>query len=196
MNSRLYVGNLSYEVSVEALRQRFAECGVVSNVHLATDRASGRMLGYATVTMADPAAARVAIAKLNGAMFEARPLRVNEAGEERDGSRSRTPPQPERVKITSQFRERQNMAYELDCAGVGLVVRVFPIQTEVEAWRIEVVAKDLAGAGGTAVTAEAPTRALALDALARSWVEQCPSDALRRLDWPAIRDALATVRAV
>jgi hypothetical protein len=62
-------------------------------------------------------------------MFDDRPLRVNEAGAERDESRSsraNAEAKQRCARITSQFRERRNMANELDCGGVTLVLRVFP----------------------------------------------------------------------
>lgn len=79
MNNRLYVGNLSYDVTTEALRACFAECGDVSDTHVVKDRDTGRARGFAFVTMNTEAEATHAIAQLNGAMFEGRALRVNVA---------------------------------------------------------------------------------------------------------------------
>jgi RNA recognition motif-containing protein len=81
MNNRLYVGNLSYDVTTEALRACFAECGEVAETHVVTDRDTGRPRGFAFVTMAKEAEATYAIERLNNAMFEGRPLRVNVAEE-------------------------------------------------------------------------------------------------------------------
>jgi cold-inducible RNA-binding protein len=81
MNNRLYVGNLSYEASTDALRDCFAEYGEVSETHIVMDRESGRARGFAFVTMKTEADASNAVAKLNGAMFDGRPLRVNVAEE-------------------------------------------------------------------------------------------------------------------
>lgn len=134
--------------------------------------------------------------QLNGAMFDERPLRVNAAGEDRDGSRSKaSDDEKRRVRITSQFRERHNMTYELDCAGVVLVVRVFPTDPEEQAWRIEARTRGVIGAEDLVVTASAPTRALALQDVGRSWREQNTSSLLT-LDWTAISDAMAGVRAI
>jgi RNA recognition motif-containing protein len=77
MNNRLYVGNLSYDVTNETLRACFAECGEVSDMHVAMDRDTGRSRGFAFVTMKTDAEASQAISQLNGAMFEGRALRVN-----------------------------------------------------------------------------------------------------------------------
>lgn len=77
MNNRLYVGNLSYDVTNDALRSCFSECGEISDMHLATDRETGRARGFAFVTMKTDEEASYAMSQLNGAMFEGRPLRVN-----------------------------------------------------------------------------------------------------------------------
>jgi RNA recognition motif-containing protein len=196
VETKLYVGNLSEDVSTEALRKRFEDCGVVSSVQLATDRASGRMRGYAWVTMASEADARSAVTQLNGAMFEARPLRVNEAGEERSGSRAHTQPKQAAVRITSQFRERLNMSYELDCMDVQLSIKMFPEDPEEKSWRIEASTKNVVGAADTVITASAPTRAAALEELGRSWTDQAGALGLRPLDWAAVAEAMANVRAI
>jgi hypothetical protein len=91
MNNRLYVGNLSYDVTTEALRACFAECGQVVDAHVATDRETGRARGFAFVTMATEAEATHAIAQLNNAMFEGRPLRVSVAEERSARDQSRNP---------------------------------------------------------------------------------------------------------
>jgi RNA recognition motif-containing protein len=87
MNNRLYVGNLSYDVTTEGLRGFFAECGAVEDVHVVTDRETGRARGFAFVTMGTDAEANYAITQLNGAMLEGRPLRINiaEARSDRGG---------------------------------------------------------------------------------------------------------------
>lgn len=196
MQTRLYVGNLPDDVSIEALRQRFAQCGVVSDVHLAMDRASGRARGYAFVTMATASDARLAKEKLNGALFEHNALRVNDAGEERDGARSSASDR-RRAQITFQFRERHNMTYELDCNGVALSIKTFPSENE-DSWRVEALVKHVPGlvdAVDVVLKASAPTRAAALQEIARSWPEEAASRS-RPLDWSAIADVLAAVRAI
>ena len=87
MVRRLFVGNLSYDVSVAALRSLFDSCGEVAEVKLATERGSERPLGYALVTMATNAGARAAIERLAGASFEGRPLHV--VADEEGASRAR-----------------------------------------------------------------------------------------------------------
>ena len=81
MNTRLYVGNLSFNTTADGVRTAFQEFGTVSDVHLVTDRETGRSRGFAFVTMGTSAEAQKAIADLNGAMLDNRPLRVNEAEE-------------------------------------------------------------------------------------------------------------------
>jgi len=87
MNNRLYVGNLSYDATTDGLRDCFAECGDVVETKIMMDRETGRARGFAFVTMKTDADAGNAVTRLNGAMFEGRPLRVNVA-EERGGPRS------------------------------------------------------------------------------------------------------------
>lgn len=77
MNNRLYVGNLSYGVTDDSLRSCFAECGEVTDMHIAMDRETGRARGFAFVTMKTDADAGNAMSQLNGAMLDGRPLRVN-----------------------------------------------------------------------------------------------------------------------
>jgi RNA recognition motif-containing protein len=90
MNNRLYVGNLSYDTTADALRACFAEVGEVTDSHVVTDRETGRARGFAFVTMATAADATRAVSSLNGAMLDGRALRVNVAEERtaRAGGRS------------------------------------------------------------------------------------------------------------
>ena len=81
MSTRLYVGNLSFNTTDETIRQQFGALGPVTDVHVVTDRDTGRPRGFAFVTMGSPADAQRAISELNGAMLDGRPLRVNEAEE-------------------------------------------------------------------------------------------------------------------
>jgi RNA recognition motif-containing protein len=79
MNTRLYVGNLSFDTSADSVRTAFAELGQVDDVYLVTDRATGRSRGFAFVTMSTPEEAQRAIQEMDGRMLDGRPLRVNEA---------------------------------------------------------------------------------------------------------------------
>jgi RNA recognition motif-containing protein len=77
--NRLYVGNLSFDTDENALRDVFAEHGEVTDVHVMTDRDTGRPRGFAFVTMKSAADAQKAMRSLDGAVVDNRPLRVNEA---------------------------------------------------------------------------------------------------------------------
>src|SRR5215211_2798104 len=79
MNTRLYVGNLSFNTNAEGVRQAFQEFGTVSDVHLVSDRETGRSRGFAFVTMGTPEEAAKAIEGMDGRTLDGRPLRVNEA---------------------------------------------------------------------------------------------------------------------
>jgi RNA recognition motif-containing protein len=87
MNTKLYVGNLSYNVTENDLQDMFAQYGPVTEVNLMLDRMSGRPRGFAFVTMETKEAADAAVAALNGKDMQGRALTVNEARprEERSG---------------------------------------------------------------------------------------------------------------
>jgi RNA recognition motif-containing protein len=84
MNNRLYVGNLSFQTSEEALQEAFSQFGEVTEVKLILDRDTGRSRGFAFVVMGTPEAAQQAIQEMNGAELDGRPLRVNEAEARRE----------------------------------------------------------------------------------------------------------------
>ncbi len=87
MNTKLYVGNLSYNLTENDIEDLFSPHGPVSEVNLMLDRATGRPRGFAFVTMSTPEAAQAAITALNGKEIDGRALTVNEARprEERSG---------------------------------------------------------------------------------------------------------------
>jgi RNA recognition motif-containing protein len=87
MNTKLFVGNLSFDVTENDLQDLFTPFGPVSEVNLMTDRATGRSRGFAFVTMATPEAAQAAIQGMAGKDMQGRALTVNEARprEERSG---------------------------------------------------------------------------------------------------------------
>jgi RNA recognition motif-containing protein len=84
---RIYVGNLNYSTTQEMLEGLFAQHGEVEEVHVPLDRASGRPRGFAFVTMPNDEQGRAAIAALNGADLDGRPLTVNEARPRGEGPR-------------------------------------------------------------------------------------------------------------
>jgi RNA recognition motif-containing protein len=79
MGNRLYVGNLSFNATSDSVRAAFADLGEVTDVHVVTDRETGRSRGFAFVTMATDQLAQSAIQSMNGALLDGRPLKVNEA---------------------------------------------------------------------------------------------------------------------
>jgi RNA recognition motif-containing protein len=82
MSTRLYVGNLSFHTGKDALHAAFSANGrEVTDVHVVTDRDSGQSRGFGFVTFATAQQAQEAIAEMNGALLDGRPLRVNEAEE-------------------------------------------------------------------------------------------------------------------
>jgi RNA recognition motif-containing protein len=77
MDSKLYVGNLSYDTTEDGLRTKFAEAGTVVSVDVIKDRDSGRMKGFAFVTMSNQEEAENAIKMFNGKTLDNRELKVN-----------------------------------------------------------------------------------------------------------------------
>ena len=76
---KIYVGNLSYEVTEEDLRQEFGAFGEVTSANIITDKYSGRPKGFGFVEMASKSEAEAAIAGLNGKTLKDRTVVVNEA---------------------------------------------------------------------------------------------------------------------
>jgi RNA recognition motif-containing protein len=95
MNTKLFVGNLSFNTTENDLQDAFAEHGTVVEANLMTDRASGRPRGFAFVTMSSPEEAQAAISAMNGRALDGRNLTVNEARprEERAGGSFRGGPE-------------------------------------------------------------------------------------------------------
>jgi RNA recognition motif-containing protein len=79
MLMRIYVGNLSYDVTEDELRQQFSAFGEVTSVSIPVDRDSGRSRGYGFVDMPKQEQAEAAIQALNGKSHHDRVLTVNEA---------------------------------------------------------------------------------------------------------------------
>jgi len=85
---KIYVGNLSSEVTEEELRQEFEAFGEVTSVDVITDKYSGRPRGFGFVEMASVSEGQAAITGLNGKTLKERTLNVNVArprSERRDG---------------------------------------------------------------------------------------------------------------
>ena len=76
---RIYMGNLSSEITEEELRQEFEAFGEVESVNIITDKISGRPKGFGFVEMASKSEAEAAITSLNGKTLKERTIVVNEA---------------------------------------------------------------------------------------------------------------------
>ena len=77
MIAKLYVGNLSYDITEEKLRELFTEAGTVDTVEVIMDRETRRPKGFAFVSMSNQAEAENAIRMLNGKMVDNREIKVN-----------------------------------------------------------------------------------------------------------------------
>jgi RNA recognition motif-containing protein len=85
----IYVGNLSFDVSEENLRQAFEAFGQVSAASIVKDKYSGQPRGFGFVEMPNQTEAQAAIQNLNGKELQGRPMNVNEARPRTDrGGRS------------------------------------------------------------------------------------------------------------
>ena len=90
MSAKLFVGNLSFNITENDLQDAFAAHGTVIEANLMMDRATGRPRGFGFVTMSSPEEAQKAIAAMNGKELGGRALTVNIARprEERPGDSS------------------------------------------------------------------------------------------------------------
>ena len=87
MGKRLYVGNLSYNVSNDQLEELFSQYGTVTFAQVVEDRDTGRSKGFAFVEMSSDAEAQAAINGLHNQPHDGRPLTVNEARPKEDRPR-------------------------------------------------------------------------------------------------------------
>ena len=89
METKLYVGNMSYNTTEEKLRTMFSEVGTINDLVIIMDKFSGRPKGFGFVTMSSQEEAEAAIGKFNGKEVDGRELNVNKARprEDRGGNR-------------------------------------------------------------------------------------------------------------
>jgi RNA recognition motif-containing protein len=85
MGKKLYVGNLAYSVTDDALAQMFEAHGAVQSAQVIMDRDTGRSKGFGFVEMGSDQEAQAAIAALNGKEIGGRTLTVNEARPKPEG---------------------------------------------------------------------------------------------------------------
>ena len=87
--SRLFVGNLAFEVRDDELKELFARAGTCKSAALVMDRATGRPRGFAFVEMGSEEEARRAVAELHGTQLRGRAINVSEARERSAGGGER-----------------------------------------------------------------------------------------------------------
>jgi RNA recognition motif-containing protein len=85
MTARLYVGNLSYDMTSADLGDAFREFGEVVSATVVMDRELGRSRGFGFVEFANAEQGRTAAQQMDGKMVMGRPLKVNEARERTGG---------------------------------------------------------------------------------------------------------------
>jgi len=78
MSKKIFVGNLSYQMTEGDLSNLFEQVGQVESVNIITDRATGRSKGFGFLEMGEEEADK-AIAQFNGAELNGRSITVNEA---------------------------------------------------------------------------------------------------------------------
>lgn len=88
MESKLYIGNLSYSTTEDSLRDLFSQAGTVTSVDMIKDRDTGRPKGFAFIVMGNQAEAEKAISMFNAKKLDDRELKVNLARPREENSRS------------------------------------------------------------------------------------------------------------
>ena len=97
MGTRIYVGNLSYDTQEQGLRQFFEGGGcTVTDLHIVTDRDTGRSRGFAFVEVGDDAQLQRAIQELDGKELDGRRVSVSEARPRKPREGGGGPPGPRR----------------------------------------------------------------------------------------------------
>ena len=86
MNTKLYVGSLSYETTDDDLRELFSSVGTVRSAEVIRDRYTGRSRGFGFVEMETAAEAEKAISTFNGTTLGGREITVAEARPRRERS--------------------------------------------------------------------------------------------------------------
>ncbi len=101
MTSRLFVGNLPYNVTESELREYFSTVGPISYISIPTDRETGKQRGFAFLDFKDSAQADEAIRSFNNQSFKGRALAVKEARARDDRPQSNAPPRPSGPRLNS-----------------------------------------------------------------------------------------------
>ena len=109
MNSKLYVGNMSFKTTEADLRDAFGQFGSVTDVYIANDRETGRPRGFAFVTFSTDTESKLAAEKMNGTDLDGRQLTVNEAKPKEESGGNRSYGGPDRR--AGAFQARGNSRY-------------------------------------------------------------------------------------
>jgi RNA recognition motif-containing protein len=88
MGKKLFVGNLSWDVRDEQLKEVFSEVGTVEEAVVIIDRMKNRSKGFGFVTMSTEEEAQNALEQINGKEIDGRPINVSEAREQSGERRS------------------------------------------------------------------------------------------------------------
>ncbi|MFA7628215.1 MAG: RNA-binding protein [Candidatus Dojkabacteria bacterium] len=88
MGKKLFVGNLSWDVRDEQLKEVFSEVGTVEEAVVIIDRMKNRSKGFGFVTMSTEEEAQNALEQINGKEVDGRPINVSEAREQSGERRS------------------------------------------------------------------------------------------------------------
>jgi cold-inducible RNA-binding protein len=79
MNTKVYIGNISFDTAESDIRAACEQHGLVTDIHFPADRSTGRPRGFAFVTMESAEAMKKVISSMNGKPLDGRLLTVNEA---------------------------------------------------------------------------------------------------------------------
>lgn len=107
MNNKLYVGNLSYDCSVQDLTDYFSQVGSLEDTYIVNDRNTGRSRGFAFVTFSSDEEANKAIEKFNEQEFMGRNLSVRIAQEKQERRNNTSNPRTFRKKSFGDDRRRR-----------------------------------------------------------------------------------------
>lgn len=88
MSNKIYVGNLSFNILEESLRDVFTKFGEVASCKLITDSVTGRSKGFGFIEMESVQEAQNAISSLDGSELDGRSMKVNEAKPQEKRDRS------------------------------------------------------------------------------------------------------------
>jgi len=83
MSNKLYVGNINYKTSAEALESIFSEFGTVESVNMVSDKYTGKFRGFSFVKMGSEVEAKAAMENINSQEVDGRQLKVSLAIEKR-----------------------------------------------------------------------------------------------------------------